>query len=292
MIRKKIDTRLDSLPLGQGLTASNTYVFARRVRHYPVKWWIYRRGILFHAFELRGEKLFSLVKKWRRQEGEPLSRRRQTQSRPNAVDDSSIVSFAPESISLFHVPFFLFFPFRHLLPRENCTIRGGGRPLKTPTTKMDHSDLNCCFVTTHLEKMDMDIAGEIHQQCRGLDRRCCQTRFGQFGSTTRRATRGGGMFSHTTYRLRAGEFIEKVEQKKASLPWSDRVAAPRPNRVGPSRAVGRHRKYRPGVSNAMQTNKRGSSTRFCFVPRKNLAADQSCVRRRRRRGRRRGRTRR
>ena len=101
MKSKKIDTRLDSLPLGRGLTATNTYVFARRVCHYPVKWWIYRREIPFHAFELRGEKLFSVVKKWRRQEGEPLSRRRQTQSRPNAVDDSSIVSFAPESISLF-----------------------------------------------------------------------------------------------------------------------------------------------------------------------------------------------
>ena len=213
MIRKKIDTRLDSLPLGQGLTASNTYVFARRVRHYPVKWWIYRRGILFHAFELRGEKLFSLVKKWRRQEGEPLSRRRQTQSRPNAVDDSSIVSFAPESISLFHVPFFLFFPFRHLLPRENCTIRGGGRPLKTPTTKMDHSDLNCCFVTTHLEKMDMDIAGEIHQQCRGLDRRC-QTRFGQFGSTTR-DSRWRHVFPHHI-QIASGRVHRKSGAKKGT----------------------------------------------------------------------------
>ena len=89
-------------------------------------------GNSFSRVRASGRKDFSVVKKWRGQEGKPLSRRRQTQSRPNAVEDSSIVSFTPESISPFHVPFFLFFPFRHLLPQENCTIRGRAQSQNGP----------------------------------------------------------------------------------------------------------------------------------------------------------------
>ena len=47
--------------------------------------------------------------------------------------------------------FSLFFPFRHLLPRENFTI---GRSLRMPSHKVDHSDLNCCIVKTYFGRMD------------------------------------------------------------------------------------------------------------------------------------------
>ena len=107
------------------------------------------------------------------------------------------------SLSFFHVPFFLFFPFRrHLLPRENSTI-GRGRPLRTPSRKVDHSDSNCCIVQTHFARMDN--TDSISRG--GFDRRC-RTRFGQIGSAMRGGAGGGGgggggMFSHTTDRLRA-----------------------------------------------------------------------------------------
>ena len=84
-------------------------------------------GNSFSRVRASGRKAFSVVKKWREETVKSVgaARLKAVQMLLTTLPLSNLRRPArpSPSLSFFHVPFFLFFPFRrHLLPRENSTI--------------------------------------------------------------------------------------------------------------------------------------------------------------------------